>query len=190
MNEADLRRTVERIASILTSLGIRFHLTGGLASSFYGEPRTTRDADFVVRLAPGDVRPLIDALNERFLINEASVRDAVGRRGMFQALDRETMIKADFHAGELIPGEFGRSSEKELLEGLTVPLVSKEDAVLSKLIWIREGSDRSRSDVLGMLLDPAPFDLDFVRALAGELGCGAILERLERDANDLRNPAL
>jgi hypothetical protein len=188
MNESDLRRTVERIASTLTSLGIRFHLTGGLASSYYGEPRTTRDADFVVLLALGDVRQLVDALCGGFLINEAAVREAIGHGGMFQALDRETMIKADFHVGELIPGELRRSELKELLEGLSVPLVSKEDAILSKLVWIREGSDRSRTDVLGMLLDPTRFDLSFIRARARELGCADILEGLERDASNLRDP--
>ena len=125
MNETDLRRTVERVASALATLGIRFHLTGGLASSFYGEPRTTRDADFVVSLSPGDVRPLVDALSGGFLINEAAVREAVGQGGMFQALDQETTIKADFHVGELIPGELMRSEKRELFEGLAVPLVSK-----------------------------------------------------------------
>ena len=35
----------------LDELGIDYHVTGGLASSFYGEPRLTQDVDFVVRLA-------------------------------------------------------------------------------------------------------------------------------------------
>jgi hypothetical protein len=188
MTESDVRRTVERVASILDTLGIRFHLTGGVAASFYGEPRTTRDADFVVQLEPEDTGSLVQALSGAFLLNEASVREAIGRGAMFQALDQETMVKADFHAGELIPGELERSVRTELFEGMVVPLVSKEDAILSKLVWIREGSDRSRTDVLGMLLDSMPFDLDFVRARAEELGCGVILGELQREARDLQDP--
>ena len=188
MTESDVRRTVERVASILDTLGIRFHLTGGVAASFYGEPRTTRDADFVVQLGPEDRGALVQALSSAFLVNEASVREAIDRGAMFQALDQETMVKADFHAGELIRGELERSVRRELFEGVVVPLVSKEDAILSKLVWIREGSDRSRTDVLGMLLDSMPFDLDFVRARAEELGCGVILGELQQDARNVQDP--
>ncbi len=182
MTTSDLRRTVERVASTLTNLGIRFHLTGGLASSFYGEPRTTRDADFVVRLGAREARSLVRDLSRDFLINASSVQEAVRHNGMFQALDQETMIKVDFHVGELIGGELGRSRPQELFGGLVVPLVSKEDAILSKLIWIRDGSDRSRSDVLGMLMDPGECDMSFVRERAAKMGCAGILGTLETNA--------
>jgi len=65
-------------------------------------------------------------------------------------------MKADFHVGESVPGELERSREATLFEGLTVRLVSKEDAIISKLLWLQRGSAKSRNDVLGMLLDPAP----------------------------------
>ena len=52
-----------------------------------------------------------------------------------------------------------------------------EDAILSKLIWVREGSERSRRDILGMLLDPAPLDREFVRSgndMPGSLTSGGL----------------
>jgi hypothetical protein len=105
---------------------------------------------------------------------------------MFQALHKDTLIKADFHVGERVDGELERSVVLELFEGLRVRVVSKEDAILSKLIWVRDGSQRSRRDILGMLLDPMPFDLGFVRDRARELGCGSILEQLEKEAEAYR----
>ena len=42
------RPTILRIAALLEAHGIRFHLTGGIASVAYGEPRMTQDVDIVV----------------------------------------------------------------------------------------------------------------------------------------------
>ncbi|MCB9465669.1 MAG: hypothetical protein H6682_18410 [Candidatus Eisenbacteria bacterium] len=182
MSDLDLRQTVERVVSALEALGVRFHITGGLASSYYGEPRTTRDADFVVRLGHSEGTKLVTALSREFLIEAEAVRQAIASRGLFQALDQDTLMKADFHVGERIEGELDRSVVHELFEGFSAPLVSKEDAILSKLIWVQEGSDRSRTDILGMLLDPTPFDLGWVRTQARVVGCGAILSELENQA--------
>ena len=186
MNEHDLRRTVEILAAALSSLGIRFHVTGGLASSYYGEPRMTRDVDVVVRLGPSEGRRLVEALAGEFLIGEAAVREAITNRGFFQALHSVTLVKADFHVGERVDGELDRSVLREVFEGVTVPMVSKEDAILSKLIWIREGSARSRNDVVGMLLDETEFDIGSVRSRAKSLACESILAELEREAESLR----
>ena len=49
------------------------------------------------------------------------------------------------------PGELNRTSLCEISPGLTAPLVSKEDAILSKLLWIQQGSGKSRHDVIEML---------------------------------------
>jgi hypothetical protein len=46
------------VIAVLDSLRISYHVTGGLASSFYGEPRLTQDIDFVVRVAPSEIARL------------------------------------------------------------------------------------------------------------------------------------
>jgi len=58
------RDTLVRLAAILNRLGIRFHLTGGVSTIAYGEPRMTQDIDVVVdprRLAVcrGDLRHVL-----------------------------------------------------------------------------------------------------------------------------------
>lgn len=182
MNPDDLSRTIRTVSSALSSLGVPFHLTGGLASSYYGEPRLTRDAEFVVRLTRAAGKRLIAELEAEFLIEGLAVLEAIGSRGLFQALHKETLIKADFHVGERIEGELDRSVVREIFDGLRIPVVSKEDAILSKLIWVREGSEKSRGDVIGMLLDPMPVDIGFIRDRAQRLGCGQLLEEAEREA--------
>ena len=43
------QKTVVKIVDILKSLGIPFHLTGGITSVAYGEPRMTQDIDIVLQ---------------------------------------------------------------------------------------------------------------------------------------------
>ena len=88
MSDADLQRTVEGVVRILTRLGVRFHITGGLASSYYGEPRLTQDIDFVVRLDANTGARLAAALADDFIVERSAVLDAVTRGGLFQALHR------------------------------------------------------------------------------------------------------
>ena len=45
IDTSDLKVTIADVTAILDNRGIKFHLTGGLASSFYGEPRFTQDID-------------------------------------------------------------------------------------------------------------------------------------------------
>ncbi len=52
MDQPDFIATLKRVTDSLQRLGLRYHLTGGLISSYYGEPRLTQDIDIVVPLCP------------------------------------------------------------------------------------------------------------------------------------------
>ena len=184
MKTGELRLVLEAVVKVLDGLGIEYHVTGGLASSFYGEPRLTQDVDFVVRLPPAEVARLSTELSLEFFLDLERAERATATGGMFQALHRELFIKADFHVGEDVPGELDRSRVVEVFEGLEVRMVSKEDAILSKLLWAMHGSGKSRGDVLGMLLDPGPFDEELLRGLADELGCADLLGEIRSEMEE------
>jgi len=184
MKLGELRHVVEAVVEALEGLGIEYHVTGGLASSFYGEPRLTQDVDFVVRLSPAEVGDLSRELGSEFLLDSERAERAAATGGMFQALHRDLLIKADFHVGEDIPGELERSRKVEVFEGLEVRLVSKEDAILSKLLWASRGSGKSRDDVVGMLLDPGAVDENLLRDLADEIGCGDLLREIRSELGE------
>lgn len=112
-------------------------------------------------------------------MDRAAIEDAVKHGHIFQALHEETMIKVDFHVGEAIHGELDRSKKEEILAGVIVPLVSKEDAILSKLIWISKGSNKSRHDVKAMLKRRGEVDFDYLNAQAAKLGVDEILRELK-----------
>ena len=53
------QKLLARVAAALRALDIGFMLTGSLASSLQGEPRSTHDIDLVVELSAGDVAKLL-----------------------------------------------------------------------------------------------------------------------------------
>jgi hypothetical protein len=178
----DLSITLADVVTILSSRQFKYHLTGGFAASFYGEPRFTQDIDIVIRIFPDSpLDQLISDLSKKFIINPEAIEDAVRRKSLFQALHEETMIKVDFHVGEAIVGELDRSKEEEILTGIVIPLVSKEDAIISKLIWIKKGSHKSRQDIKMMLKRGGEIDLQYLEMQALRLGVDHILNELKAE---------
>jgi hypothetical protein len=72
LDQADEYLIALRVARILEDLGIEYALGGSLATSLQGEPRSTNDIDFAVRLSEADVAKLATALGPDFSIDEES----------------------------------------------------------------------------------------------------------------------
>ncbi len=181
MYDEHFQSCIERICSVLDELGVRYHFTGGLAAAFYGEPRFTQDVDLVIQLSADspETEALLERLSLGYYINRQTILSAIRQKGLFQALDRETAIRIDFHVGEKIPGELSRSTRQQLLPGLTVRLVAKEDAILSKLLWIRLGSGKSIRDVIQMLKGKEDVNRAHLREQALKLGLAKELHEVE-----------
>lgn len=178
-NKGDLQTVLSDITAILKKLNITFHITGGLVSSLYGEPRFTQDIDIVISLRlKSKSLELIKELQDIFYINEDSIIKAIENQKMFQALHTETMIKVDFHVGEAISGELSRSITLEILPGIFAPVVSIEDSILSKLLWVNKGSHKSRQDIIMMLKLNPDLDMKYLEVQANILGVNGILSEL------------
>ena len=62
-----------------------------------------------------------------------------------------------------------------------MPLVSKEDAILSKLIWVSKGSYKSKQDIKMMLKRRGDIDLTYLGNQAVKLGVQNILRELSAE---------
>ena len=85
------------LARVLEQLGIRPCIGGSVASSVYGEVRTTLDVDVVADLRPEHVQPLIEATGREFHLVEESIRRAVRERSSFNVIHEDMLIKADVY---------------------------------------------------------------------------------------------
>lgn len=147
--ENELLETIDRITTILDQLGIPYHITGGISISVYAEPRSTQDIDIVVDpVALARVlEEFFNRLAANFFVEADQVKVALQNQGVFQLLDKTTSFKIDVYAREAVSGELSRSRRRELSPVLSANIVSLEDAIISKLLWVAKGSHRSRRDV-------------------------------------------
>ncbi|MDA0254474.1 MAG: nucleotidyl transferase AbiEii/AbiGii toxin family protein [Planctomycetota bacterium] len=182
------RDTLTRLVEILHRQGIRFHLTGGVTSIAYGEPRMTEDVDLVVdpRALAADVNVFLAAAETAgFLVDRDTARKAVANGGMFQMLDLAESLKVDLYAREMIPGELDRSVEAEVFAGLHLPIASRADAALSKLVWISKGSHKSRRDLRQILRRASVSDRTMVAQWAAEHRLTALLTEVLEESDTI-----
>jgi hypothetical protein len=171
-------KTLAKITAILARHGIRFHLTGGLTGTAYGEPRMTQDIDLVIDpdQTRREIEGVLGSLRESdFLFDEPSLRQAVENGGLFQLLDESEALKLDIYPRELIEGELSRSVSLELFEGVSLPVVCRADAAASKLIWISKGSHKNRRDLRAIHRQASPSQQVEIKCLANKLGLTELL---------------
>lgn len=182
-------RTIGKFVTIAEAIGLPFHLTGGSISSAYGEPRLTQDIDIVV--SPEVARIRIDQLIGQlacsdFLFTEQVVRQAVQTGNLFQLLDKTESLKLDVYPRELIPGELQRSQKMELFTGVYLPVVSRIDAAISKLIWIKKGSHRSRRDFRSIFQGCTEQQQADIRVQAAEMRLSELLDEVLNESDEIR----
>jgi hypothetical protein len=121
---------IDRISCAHTAILIR---------CLYIVPRATRDFDFIVHLQRKDIDRFVESFKEGYYCDKESIEDAVERRSMFNVIDHASGFKADFVVLKDEPfrqQEFSRRVPMEFY-GKTIYVVSPEDLILSKLIWIQ-----------------------------------------------------
>jgi hypothetical protein len=119
---------------------INYMLSGSMAMAVYTLPRATRDFDFVVQLSSSGVDRFIENFSEGFYCERTSIEEAINFRSMFNIIDHATGFKADFMIlknEEYRQTEFQRRVMTEFLD-TPVWIVSAEDLMISKIIWIQE----------------------------------------------------
>jgi hypothetical protein len=71
---------LSRVARLLEVLGIPYMITGSVASSFHGRPRTTHDADFVIDPGPEALDRLVEELSAADFYVDGSSQAIRGRK--------------------------------------------------------------------------------------------------------------
>lgn len=166
---------LRRIVAIVDEVGIPYMLTGSLASAYYGEPRATRDIDFVIVVSDVELDQLVRSLDEDGLyVSPDAAREARQERSQFNAIDPESGWKVDWIIRKDRPfsrREFERRQRVEFLE-LELPMVTCEDLIVAKLEWAEKGgSELQLRDALAILLQQGPeLDREHIERWVDDLG--------------------
>ncbi|MEG3966931.1 hypothetical protein QUA00_04650 [Microcoleus sp. T2B6] len=164
---------------IFETLGVSYYITGGVAASVYGDPRTTRDLDLVIELLRDNIFQLVEALETAgFYCPPGSVKDIQEGRGMVLSVTHMTLVlNADIVLNSNT--EFDRSKmARRRLEALDEAgveqfwVASPEDIVLAKLLWRQQSqSQKQWNDILGILkVQSENLDRGYLTEWAQQLG--------------------
>ena len=175
----------------LNRLSIDYMVTGSVGAMAYGEPRMTTDVDIVLRLAPEQVRPLLDCFPETDFYRppEMVVRHEIARavRGHFNVIHHETGMKADFYpAGEDPLSKEAIERRRRLKVGeTTICIAPPEYVIVRKLEYHREGgSDKHLRDIASVLASGSQLDLEWLEEEIESRALTAAWERLRAERGD------
>ena len=170
LTELDILRDVTRK---FDQLNIQYMLTGSLAMSYYSQPRMTRDIDLVVNISQTSIKKMETLFIADYYISIDSVINAIDNEFMFNLIHTESSIKVDCivrKKEEYRLTEFERR-QKIRLTDFDIYIVSKEDLIISKLIWFKDSnSELQKKDIKNLLV--SGYDNDYqLHLLQNQLKC-------------------
>lgn len=196
MTDSPLFAGLYPVVEALEKAGIRYSVSGSLASSFYGLARSTQDVDIVAEVRLHHVGALVKQLQTSFYIDPDAIEEAIRRGSSFNIIHLETLTKVDVFvaaSGSLDDETLRRSKRKVLDEtgsGKGICISSPEDIVLNKLKWYNDGgriSGRQWRDVLGILkVQKGLLDVAYMQEWARRMGLSELLQAALHDYDDQR----
>jgi hypothetical protein len=148
-------------------LGVRWYLFGAQAAILHGAARLSADVDVTVRLGEVSLGSLLEALDARgFDPRVASPERFAEETRVLPLVHRSSRMPVDLVlAGPGLEERFLARAELCDVEGVAVPLASREDLVVMKLL---AGRPKDLDDVAAVVAG-ADLDLGYLRATLGEL---------------------
>jgi predicted nucleotidyltransferase component of viral defense system len=163
---------LEEVCIALNGTNIPYMVSGSMAMTLYTIPRMTRDIDIIVELNKEDIDKFYDIFAGHAYIDKLTVEEEVKRRGMFNVIDHRTGYKVDFMLkkfNEYRGKEFDRRQFTTAF-GFPMWVVSLEDLILSKIIWIQEyQSERQMEDIKNLLRNDKA-DMAYIQEWCQKLG--------------------
>lgn len=189
MIEPDFRSFLRSIVETLDRLGLLYAIGGSVASSIYGEARSTLDVDISVMLPLEQIMPFAEAFQALgyYAYGEA-ILDAVISRQPFNIIDACRGFKADiFPVDPNQPTEqerqvFLRSQRRvyDQADGATAELYAPEDVIIYKLKYYLLGRIPKHLRDIGAILavQGEALDYDYIATWAERIGAAEVWDAL------------
>ena len=182
---------LKRVIEVLGRLDIDYMVTGSLASSLQGEPRSTHDVDIVVAVRSSAADELAAAFcAPDYYLSKENILEALSTQGMFNLIEANTGDKVDFWVLTDQPfdvSRFGRKYVEDVM-GMKLAVSAPEDTILAKLHWAKQsgGSEKHVGDALRVYeVQYERLDLEYLRSWAHRLGVSSLFRKIEEEAERL-----
>ncbi len=169
-----------RVAEALNVAEIPFMLVGGFSSNYYGIPRSTKDADFVVQLSAPLTASFARLLGPEFEAEEQlSFETNTGtQRQEFRVKDTLFKVEVFRLSNDAHDQERFRRRGPVEVEGRQVFFPTPEDVIVWKLRWARA---KDREDVRAVIgVQQGHLDWSYIEGWCERHGTRALLEEIRR----------
>lgn len=189
MTPADPFALAALIAAVLEKTGLRYVIGGSVATSVYGEPRSTLDLDLMIEADLDAVQRLVAELRSGFYVEEEDAFRAVRDSASFNAIHLASAMKVDFFIAEAGDGTRRQMDRRRAIDigGRALWFYAPEDIVIRKLMWFRLGgeqSERQWRDILGVLrMSESAIDREVLLAAARDFDVEDLLGQAMEDAS-------
>jgi hypothetical protein len=142
---------------LFESINIDYYVSGGVASSIHGEPRSTRDLDLVIEFKPNQIDLLVKTLEASGYYCPAGAVENFprGLENLLTLTHAETIANADIYITDNSPFAISQMQRRILVDLDGIPafwIASAEDIILQKLRWGKGSkSEKQWRDVLGII---------------------------------------
>lgn len=172
---------LKAVVKKLEEADLSYMVSGSIASSYFAQPRMTRDIDIVVELSLSNADSLIRAFSEGYYIDEIAVKEAVRHTSMFNVIHLESMLKIDFIVrknSSYRETEFKRR-QRVYVDNELIWFVTPEDLVLSKLIWAFDSRSQIQiNDIRTIIEDVKNLDWAYIDHWARQLDLTRFLNEI------------
>lgn len=155
-------RALEQLSQFCDQQGWDYCLIGGLAASYWGEPRFTKDVDFVVFTGFGDEADFISKLAQAFELRMPDAAEfALLSRVLILNSPEGVALDVSFGAIDFEGSVISRAKLRAVLRGVKVPTATAEDIVVMKAI---AGRPQDVKDIEGIIAAQGKkLDLTYIR---------------------------
>jgi len=168
---------------LFESINIPYYVSGSVASSIHGEPRSTRDLDLVIAVQLNQIDLLVITLEAAgyYCLSGAVENMKLGQERMLNITHTETIANADIYINDNSPFALSQMNRRLLIELEGIPkfwVATPEDTILQKLYWGKDSqSEKQWRDVLGILkLQTSSLEYSYLKEWAKQLNLLDILD--------------
>lgn len=168
------------VAARLQQADIPYMVVGSIASSFYGEPRSTHDVDIVIDPSAERLERFVREVASFLYVDATAAREALRRRDMFNVIDTSSGNKADLILRKNRPFNVSEFARRRFADPEEFMIASPEDVILSKLEWSKLGeSERQFRDASNLYsIKKEKLDEAYLDRWAEELDVTDLLRRV------------
>ena len=179
MSATDL---ILRLIALFNRLGIDYMLVGSYSSNFYGRPRSTNDADFVVVLPQDRLTQLVSELGPEFRLDPQMSFETITMTGRHVITHPATAFKIELFLLTDDPHDQMRFKRRQQVQfqGAATWLPTPEDVIIQKLRWSRSGKrSKDISDATQVVqVQRSTLDVHYIRHWSEQHGTRELFESI------------